>query len=169
MRVDDGDRARRAVVAVGGGRLVEQHHEGVADHAGQATDGDQRQGATRQVAVGIGEDQGDEGDEREVREDEPDREQPRVVRLRQRGDEPEVAGGREQRAGEVVGTAPQRHEAGGDEREPGRDREPGCQPGTRVVVARDDEGGRRRRLDDHERGRKPEAQRPHRQLTRSAR
>ena len=169
MRVDESDSARRAVVAVGRGRLVDEHHEEVADQRGEAPDGDEDRGATREVPVGIGEDQGDERHEREVGEDEPDREQPRVVRLRQRRDEPEVAGRREQRAGDVVGAAPQGHESCRDEGEPGRDREARGQPGTRVVVARDDERGRRRSLDDHKRGREPEAQRPHRQLTRSER
>ena len=46
---------------------------------------------------------------------------------------------------------------------------PAVEPGARVVVARDDERGRRGGLDEHERGREPEAQRPHLQLTRSAR
>ena len=153
----------------GGGRLVEQHHEGVADHAGQGTDGDRRQRPTREVAVGIRKDHGDECDEGQVREDEPDRNNHQFVELGQRGDEPEVAGGREQRAGEVVGMAPQRHEPCRDEREPRRDREPGCRPGACVVMARNDEGGRRGGLDDHERGRNPKAQRPHLQFTRSVR
>ncbi len=66
-------------------------------------------------------------------------EQPVVVRLVERAEEPEVAHCREQVPGAVLGSAPQREEAAGDEGEPGRGRERDRRCLVVLVVAREHE------------------------------
>ena len=86
---------------------------------------------------------------------------PRAVGLVQRRDEPEVARRREEEAGGVVRAAPERDQAGEDEREACRHGEPGDEPGSIVVVAREDECDRDGCLEEGSDARDPESQGPH--------
>ena len=77
--------------------------------------------------------------EREAVHDHAEREDPVVVRLGQRAEEPEVRDEDEEDAGAVLRAAPERDHAGGEEREPDGEREREERALVLDVVAREDE------------------------------
>ena len=93
-----------------------------------------------------------EGAEGEVAEDRAEREQPRVVGHGERAEEPEVADGSQQQARPVVGPPPERDQAAQGERQPDRHGEADRRGLALLVVAGENEPGRRRRERERQRG-----------------
>ena len=112
----------------------------------------QRSRRPAEPATGECEQQVDERAEGEAAERYAGGEQPVVVRLVERAEEPEVAHCREQVAGAVLGSAPQREETARDEGDPRRDGERDRRRLVVLVVAREHEQDRDARERQPERG-----------------
>ena len=127
-QVGNGDRVRRTLLAAVVRARVEEEDDERDAHDHQRRGGDEPPlDAQVETPARKGEDQRREGDEAHRSDHEPDREEPRVVHLAERAQEPQVADGDEIAPGLVPRPPPERDEAGADERQPGeyRHRPPG--------------------------------------------
>ena len=143
VRLHDHDGARAALAAAAVRVLREEEQQRRPDqHERGRQPHEQLVGPRREPSGRVREHERCEGDEREVPEPGAQREEPVVVALGQRGEEPQVADAGQVDAGAVLGPAVERDQPGGDERDACRAGERRRRPLVRLVVAREDQSQR---------------------------